>query len=75
MLEVKDQGREPHISKPRLMGLAAAILVSPVYFLFANYGHADLGTLAWFVTCGLLAVAYVNRSRLKRLWRKISRPS
>lgn len=75
MPEIKDQGRELHISKPRFVGLAAAVLVSPIYFVFASYGHSDLGTLAWFVTCGLFAIAYVNRSRIRRLLRKTSRPS
>ena len=75
MLEIKDEGRELHISRPRLVGLAIAVLAAPIYLVLATYHHGTLGIFAWFAVCVLLTIAYLKRNWLKDWARGVSHPS
>ncbi|GHH11747.1 hypothetical protein GCM10008023_11130 [Sphingomonas glacialis] len=71
MVEVKDTGSEFHWSRPRIVGLIFAAVVSPIYLAFAAFGHATLGGMLWFVTCIGLTVAYVRPTRLRRFMQRL----
>jgi len=66
MVEIKDSGREFHISRPRIVGLVFAAATSPIFFAFAAFGHRTLGNALWLAACVGLVVAYVLPTPLRK---------
>ena len=66
MVEIKDSGREFYISRPRIVGLVFSAVTSPIFFLFAGFGHRTLGSVLWLTTCIGLIIAYIRPTRLRK---------
>jgi len=66
MVEIKDSGSEFHWSRPRIVGLLSAALASPIFFVFAGFGHQILGGVIWFAACMALMIAYVRPTRFRK---------
>ena len=61
MLEIKDEGREFHISKARLVGCGFSLLVLPIFLAFVTLDQTNRGTAAATLTYVLLTTLYVKR--------------
>jgi hypothetical protein len=55
-------------SRSRLMGLAVAVLLSPIYFIAVHYNHEARGLAIVCVTAVVVAVAYVNRQIITKVY-------
>ena len=71
MGEIKDSGREFHWSRPRIMGLVFGAVASPIFFVFAAFGHETLGSVLWLATCIGLMIAYVRPTRFRRFMQRL----
>jgi hypothetical protein len=69
--EIKDSGSEFHWSRPRIVGLLFAALASPIFFVFAGFGHATLGGGLWFATCIVLMIAYVRPTPFRKFTQRL----
>ena len=66
MVEIKDDGTEFHWSHPRIVGLVFAVAASPIFLIFATFGHETFGGVVWFVVCIGLTIAYVRLTRFRK---------
>ncbi len=71
MAEIKDSGIEFHWSRPRIMGLVFSAVASPIWILFAAFGHANLGGVLWFGTCMVLMIAYIRPTRFRKFMQRL----
>ena len=55
-------------SRSRLVGLAVAVLLSPIYFIAVHYNHEARGLAIVCVTAVVVAVAYVNRQIVTKVY-------
>jgi len=71
MIKIKDSGSEFHWSRPRIAALVFAVLASPIFLVFAGFGHQTLGGVAWFAACMALTVAYIRPTRLRKFLQRL----
>ena len=71
MPEIKDSGSEFHWSRPRIMGLVFSAVASPIWIVFAAFGHKNLGGVLWFVACMALMIAYVRPTRFRKFMQRL----
>jgi hypothetical protein len=51
-------------TKGRLVGLGICLISWPVPLLFLVSPYPKLATPAWFITCGLFTIVYLQRARM-----------
>jgi len=71
MADIKDDGREFHWSRPRMVGCVFGIAAAPIWLIFALIGREKYGEFAWVSICLSLLIAYVRPTRFRAFMQRL----